>query len=331
MRKIQQARKILAIIIIAGLLLFARTGYLLVRPGSAENLTNFVSVDNGDKDHRGKFFLVTVSQQSASPVLLLYGLINPIIDVQQRREAIPPNMDPEEYRELMQKWMQESQNLAKVIALRRHGIEVPIDSDGVEVVDVGDDSPAKEILQPGDVILSVDGREVLLAEDLVNQVQTRPIGEPVDLEILRDGQKKSVSISTTSHTEQPQKAAIRVLVQTLNWQPQLPVEIEIEVGEITGPSAGMMFVLEILNQLDAGDLTGGKQIAGTGTINLQEEVGPIGGVRQKVRASENAGAQYFLVPQENYEEAKTAARDIQLVPVTTLDEAMRFLNDIADE
>jgi PDZ domain-containing protein len=329
MRNTVQARKVLAIIVVAALLLFVQTGYLLVRPGSAENLAQFVAVVNGEGEHEGTFYLVTVTQQGASPALLLFGLANPIVDVRPKRETIPPQMDPDEYRELMRQWMEESQNLAKVIALRRYGIEVPIDSDGVEVVEVGVDSPAENILKAGDVIRSVDGKNVRLAEELVDQVQSRTIGETVELELIRGGETIIVSVPTITHTEQPERAAIRVMVKTLNWQPQLPVEIDIQVGEITGPSAGMMFVLEILNQLDPRDLTGGYGIAGTGTINLKEEVGSIGGVRQKVRASENAGARYFLVPEENYEEALTAVRNIELVPVSTLEEVMRFLEDIA--
>lgn len=326
-----QIRRAIGALIIAGSLIFARTGYLLVRPGSAEDLARFVAVADGDEADTGTFYLVTVTQQNASPLLLLYALADPIVDLQPSRRVLPEGMEPEEYRELMSRWMEESQNLAKVIALRRFGVEVPIESDGVEVVNIAEDSPAQGILQPGDIIASVDGKSILLAEELVSKVQLRPIGEPVSLEVIRAGEKMTVTIPTTAHADLPEKAAIRVMIQTLNWQPQLPRDINIQVGEITGPSAGMMFVLEILNQLEPRDLTAGKKISGTGTINLKEEVGAIGGVRQKVRAAEKAGAQYFLVPLENYEEAKQAVRTIQLVPVKTLADVIRFLDDIAKE
>lgn len=331
MRRMRQIHKpFIAFLIIGGLaaIFFARTGYLLVRPGSAEDLSRFVTVQNGDADDNGTFFLVTVTQQHASPVLMLYALLAPNVDLQQRRQVIPPGMDPKEYQELMQRWMEESQNLARVIALRRQGFEVPIESDGVEVVEVGEDSPAKGVLQAGDIIRGVDGEPVFLAEELVRMVQLRPIGNPVSLRILRDNQEKTVTVDTTSHTEQPDKAAIRVLIHTLNWQPRLPKEIEIETGEITGPSAGLMFVLEILNQLDPADITTGRKIAGTGTINLQEEVGPIGGVRQKVVAAEKAGAEFFFVPLDNFADAQLAARRITLVPVGSLEEALQFLQDL---
>jgi PDZ domain-containing protein len=329
----RQIRKpFIASLIVGGLvaIIFARTGYLLVRPGSAEDLSKFVTVQNGDVDDNGMFFLVTVTQQYASPVLVLYALLAPNVDLQQRRQLIPPGMDSKEYQQLMQRWMEESQNLARVIALRRQGFEVPIDSDGVEVVEVGEDSPAKGILHAGDIIRGVDGEPVFLAEELVRMVQLRPVGNPVLLHILRDNREETVTVDTASHTEQPDKAAIRVLIHTLNWQPRLPKEIEIKTGEITGPSAGLMFVLEILNQLDSSDIAAGRKIAGTGTINLQEEVGSIGGVRQKVAAAEKAGAEFFFVPQENFADAQLAARRITLVPVGSLDEALQFLQDLQE-
>ncbi|MCW3489925.1 YlbL family protein [Dethiobacter alkaliphilus] len=321
---------IVTVLFIGYTLLFVPTGYLLVRPGSAEDLAGFVTVEEGDKDHSGRFYLVTVMQQDASPLLLVYGLVNPIIDLQLQRQVVPPHMDPEEFRDLMEQWMQESQNLASTIALRRLGFDVPVESDGVKVAEVGEDSPAQGILETDDIILAVDGREVYLAEELINAVQSRPVGDPVRLRITRDRQMMDVSIPTTNHTDQPEKAAIRVFVQTLNWQPRLPRDVTIDVGQIGGPSAGLMFVLEIINQLDPRDLTAGRQIAGTGTINLQEEVGSIGGVRQKVRAAENAGAEYFFVPQENYEEAVMAVRHIELVPVETLGEALQFLEGLQE-
>ena len=334
MRRIHGFRKlvftVLAVLLIGSALLFLRTGYLLVRPGTAENLAGFVTVEEGEKDHDGSFYLVTVMQQDASPLLLLYGLANPIIDLQLQQRVLPPDMEPEEYRKLMEAWMEESQNLASTIALRRLGYEVPVESDGVLVVEVGEDSPALGILQAEDIIQAVDGRQVYLAEELVSAVQDRSVGTPVELTLDRDGEAVTVTIPTTNHTDQPDKAAIRVLVQTLNWQPQLPRQVEIDVGQIGGPSAGLMFVLEIINQLDPRDLTAGLQIAGTGTIDLEEEVGSIGGVRQKVRAAENAGAEYFFVPLDNYEEAQTAVRHIELVPVGTLAEALEFLDEKVD-
>lgn len=323
------ARYALIVLVVAGLL-FLRTGYLVVRPGSALDLSTLVSVESvtGEEDE-GSFYLVTVVQKEATPLQLLQAIIDSDVDLRHKSRYMPPGLNKEEYREIMKQWMIESQTLAKVIALRKKGYEVPVKSDGIKVVKIEEDSPAKGILQPGDVIVAVDGKEVYLVEELIEEVGARSAGSPVTLTVRRDSEIKELTVNTVTHLQQPDKAGIRAYVQTLNWQPVLPLEIDIQVGKITGPSAGLMFVLEILNQLDEKDLTFGHKIAGTGTINLEEEVGSIGGVRQKVRAAEEAGAEYFLVPEKNYEEAKNNARAVTVVAVRTLDEALHFLEGLS--
>lgn len=325
MNIVRRIRQIVVILLVSSVLLFARTGYILMRPGSAENLAGLVTVEGGAKEEEGRFYLVTVTQQNASPLLFLYALLSRNVDLAPSRQIIPPGMDEQRYTDLMRRWMDESQNLASVIAFRRKGLDVPIKSDGVEVVEVGEDSPAQGILAAGDIVLAVDGHSVALADELVRMVQLRRIGEPVTLRLLRAGREMTVSISTASHPERVEKAALRVLVQTLNWQPVLPLDVTIDAEEITGPSAGLMFVLEILDQLDPQKLTAGRLIAGTGTINLQEQIGAVGGVRQKVAAAAAAGAEFFLVPQGNYEEAVTAGQRVKIIPVSTLAEALDFL------
>jgi PDZ domain-containing protein len=108
-----------------------------------------------------------------------------------------------------------------------------------------------------------------------------------------------------------------------------PFPIEIRAGDVGGPSAGMMHTIAIVDSLTEGELTHGRVIAGTGTIDLDGNVGSIGGIRQKVVAAEAAGAEYILVPEANYESALTAERDdIEIVPVATLDQAISFLESL---
>src|SRR5690554_4131847 len=134
----KQLRRIIFIIIVGAVLIFTRTDYLLVRPGSAEDLAQLVTVQSQGEANTGAFYLVTVAQQKASPALLLYGLFDPIVDIEPSRNVIPSGMDPQEYQKIMERWMEESQNLARVIALRKFGYDVPIKSDGIEVVEVGE-------------------------------------------------------------------------------------------------------------------------------------------------------------------------------------------------
>ena len=326
MRKVGKLCVVLVIIFVLGV--FIRPDYLIVMPGTTEGLGTLIELEGETRKEEGEFFMVTVSQQHVNVWGMLYGAFHPIIDVRPVSGSIPPGMTREEYNELMKSWMQDSQNLARVIALRRAGYQVPIASEGVEVVELIDGSPAGGILKPGDIIQEVDGKEVYLAEDVVKTIQGKSIGQSVNILISRDDVLQEKVVRTASNPEQPETAALGIYVRTLNWQPLLPVSISIETGPVVGPSAGMMFVLEILDRLVPENLTRGYKIAGTGTITLDEEVGGIGGVKQKVVAAEKAGADYFLVPKENYQEAFQVARNIEIVKVGSLDEVMNFLDDL---
>jgi len=251
-----------------------------------------------------------------------------VIDRRPISGMMPPDMTREEYNNLMESWMLESKNLAKVIALRRAGYEVSIDSDGVGIAELMPGSPAEGILHAGDIIKSIDGTSVNLAEEVVSMIQGKEIGAEVKLEILREGDLEEFSVRTVPHSEFPQRAALMIYVHTENWRPLIPMDIEIDTGPVIGPSAGVMFVLELLDRLVPENLTGGFDIAGTGTITLDEKIGGIGGVKQKVAAAESAGIKYFLVPVENYEEAMEAAKAIQIVPMETLGDALTFLKSL---
>lgn len=308
---------------------FLQANYVVFRPGTAENLKEIITVENGiDQSEEGSFFLVTVAQQPANLMLLMGSVITPSIELFPAWRVHPPEIDLEEYYEIERRRMRDSQHLAKIIALRRVGYEVPIISDGILVVETMEDSPARDILQPGDVITGLDGEPVNLAEELVQKIQERPVGADVYLTFKRDDSVFTEAVSTVPHTEDREKAGLRVFIRTLDWEPQLPVEIDIGTGAIAGPSAGLMFVLEIINQLEDDDISHGKKIVGTGTIDIREDVGPIGGIRQKIAAAEAIGADFFLVPAENMQDAKRAARNVQLVEVNTLQEALNFLDSI---
>ncbi len=319
---------LLAVIGLLIIAIFFRTNYVLLKPGSAEDLRPLITVEGADQEDTGKLFLVTVAQQRANVFQALYGILHPHIEVQPLADVLPRGMNQQEYRELLDMWMQESQLLAQLIALRRAGYQVDIISEGTIIEGFLDDSPSKGILKQGDIIIAVDGVSVAMANEVITEVQNRIVGDSVQLTIIRDDVSREVDVITGTNPGNPRTPALGVYIRTLHWEPVLPVDIEMETGEIGGPSAGLMFVLEILNQLTPGDITGGRLIAGTGTIDTNEQVGRIGGVFQKVIAAERSGAEFFIVPQGNYEEAKQAVSDIELVPVTTLQDVLDFLEKI---
>ncbi len=314
------------VLLLGGFLI--RLDYYIAAPSRALELGNLITVDGKDPGDSGTFFLVTVSQMQAVPFTLLYALIHPHLDIKPVSEVIPVGMDKEEYRQLQAENMRESRLMAQVVALRRAGYEISIESDGVEIVGFLENAPAEPYLQLGDRLLSVDGKQILLASEVSLLVQERQVGEVVNFTLVRDGTLLELELATGEHPEEKGMPFVGIYIKTLPWEAEIPLNIAMDTGRIGGPSAGMMFTLEIINQLLDGDITAGRKIAGTGTIDFNENIGRIGGVAQKVIAAERAGAEYFLVPVANYEAAQNIARRIVVVPVDNLEQVLDFLNTI---
>lgn len=319
---------VLIIVVILTATYFVWTDYIIYVPGSIEDLKMIVSVnEEAAYENQGTFYLVTVSSFRARLLYLLWGMIHPDVDVKLLSEVIPPEMSEQEYRLIMERRMTESKLMAQAVALQRLGYNAEIISKGVVVDGFVEESPAYGILEKGDIIIAVDGHSVKHTDDAIAAVRDRSVGAPVFLTVLRGEEKFEVSITTHPSTNNPDWPVVGVYLNS-NWEITSPVDVQMETGKIGGPSAGVMFVLEIMNQLIPEDLTGGHLIAGTGTIDVNEKIGAIGGVFQKVVAAEKAGAEYFIVPEENYEEASKASREIVLVPVSTLQDVIDFLNSI---
>ncbi len=317
------------IVAVIGLLgYYIQLDYYVVRPSRAVDLKGIVTVEDYDTADNGSFYLLTVTQHRANLFAAAYGYLHPQMRLNPRERVIPRDMDEEEYRELLREHMTESKHIAQVVALRRAGYDVDLESDGVEVIDFLVDAPAEGYLETGDIINYVDNTPVMLASEVQLLVKERDVGDEVIMDIMRNARELRLSVPTSSHPDDEEMPFLGIYIQTLPWEPVIPLDITMDTGNIGGPSAGLMFVLEILNQLTPDDLSGGKQIAGTGTIDLDERVGRVGGVPQKVFAAENAGIEHFIVPEKNYEDARMAAQEIQLVPVSDLEEVLQFLVEL---
>lgn len=318
----------LLVAIVGGNLYFSRR-YILLLPGITRDLQKIITVESGRKDARGKFFLVAVTSAPANVLTLGYAMLTGTGELQNREEVIPEGWTQEEWQNYLKRWMQESQTIAKIVALREVGLNTELKSDGVEVVKVTAGSPAEGYINQGDLILAVDSQPVRFADEVVRIVQNRKVGDPVDFTIKRGEEKQTVTVNTVANKKEKNKPMVGVIVQTHNL-PALPLTVDIQTGEIGGPSAGLMFTLAIIDQLDPTDLTRGYTIAGTGTISPDGTVGPIGGVREKVVTAERDGAQYFFSPMENAADARKAAKKIKVVPISTLGDALRFLRQLPE-
>lgn len=214
-----------------------------------------------------------------------------------------------------------SQDTAVAIAMKELGLTV---TPRIEVAAVDPGMPAIDKLQVRDIFLKVDGAKVEKAEDIVNAVGAHGPGDPVHLVMLRNGKRLAVDIEPVDKDGSPKVGV------TLGIGYQFPFQVRINVPQdIGGPSAGLMFSLAVYDTLTPGSLTGGHVIAGTGEIEPDGSVGPIGGIQQKIAAADAAGAELFFVPPDNCVDVTGLDPDLQLVKADTMHDARIALDDFA--
>jgi len=328
MRKDKLTKGIGILIILFIIINFIPTPYYVMSPGIAEELGPIITVENGHKDNiKGSFLLTAVGSQKATIWDYIYvNTFNPDgFELEILSEQLPEGIDMEKYLQMMSDLMEESKMTAEAVALRKLGYEVKVQGEGVEIIEVLEASQAYNELKNGDIIKNIDGQKVEIASEAVDIIRNREVGDEVNIEVIRDNERLAFTVETIELSESPGKPSIGILIRTKNLDYEFPIQVSYDTGNIVGPSAGGMFALEIYNQLVEEDLTDGKRIAGTGTINLEGEIGQIDGIVQKIIAAENAEAEIFIVPQENYEKAKTVETNLKLVPVETFDDAIEFL------
>lgn len=232
-------------------------------------------------------------------------------------ELFPPGQTAQQTQAQDTEQMASSQELATAAALTQLHIKYQTN---VEVLGTVAGYPASKVLKAGDIIEAVDGKPVTGQSSLSSMINAHPAGTTLQLTVLRGGKTLTVPVaSKTSGTT----AVIGVRVQQ---RYQFPFTVKISVGNIGGPSAGMMFALGIIDKLTPMDLTGGRFIAGTGEITASGQVGPIGGIQQKMVAARGAGATVFLTPAGNCSDTAGAVpAGLRLVKVSTLSGAISDL------
>lgn len=310
--------------------------YYIYKPGVAEELSRMVEVDYGTHSS-GEFHLVTVSGSQASPIDYLVAKFVDFHDISPLEEAIPEDFTDEEYRYYQLKMMKTSKNASKVVAYHEAGKNVTVDWNGVFVVRTMNNMPAKDVLQIGDRIIRVDKLDVKEPADLTEYVQGKSENETVEITFERDGQLLTDTIKLQHFENDSSRVGIGIQL-IADRSVKVEPEVKIESGNIGGPSAGLMFALEIYDQLVDEDITKGYKIAGTGEIDFDGNVHRVGGVDKKVIAAHRKDVEIFFVPNEggnadsNYELAKQTAEKIKtemkIVPIDTFKEALYYLDQL---
>ncbi len=311
--------------------------YIALSPGPAEDTLQIVQV-SGTRAYSsaGELLLTTVSLDPQLDVVeWIRGAFSPRVEELPRRQLIPPGHGLDEVLQANVQLMTDSQHDAAIAALHELGYQFDTDYDGATVEAIADDGSVTDgALQVGDVITAVDGETVTDNRDVVRMVGEHAVGDTVTFTVQRGDETRTADVTLVENPQQPGTPFVGITVSSYL---QLPVDIQIDAGQIGGPSAGLMFALSIVDKLGADDLTGGQVIAGTGEIDRAGNVGPIGGIQQKVigavdRGGDRRPASVFLVPEDNLAAARHAAvdRDVLLVPVGTLHDAVQALQSLRD-
>ncbi|MBD0318095.1 MAG: PDZ domain-containing protein [Thermoleophilia bacterium] len=313
---------------LAAVLFVVPSDHYLFLPDPARPVDPLVSVPGETTDagegEDGGFYMVDIVVRRASLFERLFPGVQKGASLHPREAVNPQGVSESQRRQTSLNQMSRSQEIAVTVALRSLGRKVGIRRRGVEVVTVLPGAPADGVLEVGDVIVAARGERVGSPAELVRAMRPVRPGERVDLEVVRSSRRRALSLSTRQAQDDAGRAVFGVIVeQAADFR--FPIDVEIDAGDIGGPSAGLAFALEVADELGR-DLDGGRRIAATGELDLAGEVGTIGGIEQKTIGAREAGADLFLVPDANAAAARRAAGDdLDVVAVSSFREAISRL------
>ena len=321
-------RGAMVLLLVAAALLatFVRVPYFVFRPGSVQPLSTKVMITTGQRfNATGEIHFTTVRQDATvNGWEWLEARMKPSLTLIEE-DRVLGGRSRDENRTFNMQLMRVSKSTAVAVALRHLGVD-PFRATGVGLAEVG--GPSTGLLTTDDVILTVDGEPVLQAMDLVEVIRERGPGDVIDLvvEPVRGGESRMVSVVLGARDDDQTVGFMGVVPQT-RWEDveDLPVDVLVNTGRVGGNSAGLALTLSILDLITPGELTGGLQVATTGTIDPAGVVGPIGGIVQKVVAARDGGIDLFLVPASEADQAREHAGDMAVEGVATLDDALAAL------
>jgi len=330
-------------LVLLGVLSAVPAPYVIEQPGPVFNVLGTTEGDDGDVplievhdaqtyDTGGTLDMLTVQlvgnpQRSPGWLDIVSAWFDPSRAVVPMDLYFPPGVTTEQRDEQNATLMVDSQQDSVAAALRELGYEVP---EHVIAAQIAEGGPAQGVLQLDDEIVAVNGTAVAGLESLRAAITANGTDAPASIDIVRGGVASTVQITPTTATASDGSTSTVIGIGTKITY-DLPVDITIQLDNVGGPSAGMMFALGMIDLLTPGELNGGEDVAGTGTIDADGNVGPIGGIRQKLFGAKDAGADWFLAPADNCDEVTGHVPDgLTVFAVKTLDDSLAALDAIAD-
>ncbi|WP_022871833.1 YlbL family protein [Nesterenkonia alba] len=323
--------------------LFLPAPYLMESPGPTFDTTGEIEREDGEElpvitvsgadtyPTEGQLALTTVYVSGAptstvSGFEALSGWISPTVDLTPHELVYPSGTTEQEVRERNEAAMTSSQELAFAAALDQQGIDYAVTLFVAGFTEEAEAAGVADQLRVDDQILAAAGEEITGIEGLRSAVN-EAAGEPIELTVLRDGEELTVEVPTYQEADGEYYVGI-----LLGSEFDFPYGIDIRLSEnVGGPSAGLMFALGIIDTMTEESLTGGEHWAGTGTVDPDGTVGPIGGIPQKIVGARDEGAEYFLAPRQNCGELEGRRVDgLDVYGVDDVDEAVSVVEAVRD-
>ena len=312
-----------------------RLPYYLISPGSvrpSETRVEVVGAKSYEND--GEVLFTTVFVDQATPALMIRAWLDDAVDIRTQDEMYPDGDKKASQQQNLAR-MDMSKMTATLVALQRLGIDATVSAHGARVLGVAPDAPSNGVLKPNDVITEVDGVEVAMPADIAPELADHQPGQQVEVTVQRpagDGTTvdKDLDVTLGAASDDPARPVLGIEAEAYDPTIDSPVQVTVDSGTVSGPSAGLAWTLAIIDRMTPGSITDDRRVAVTGEILSDGSVGPIGGIEQKVAAVRRAGVPMFIYPASTPEAEQKAMRVIagdavELRPVATLDEALDVL------
>ncbi len=317
------------IIVIASILPFGlmKTDYYFMAPGPPYQWDIEIEGANA-YDYQGNLYQLTVRRDEANYFTYIWAKVDNSVDLYSREVILPKGVTPQELSEISMQNMKTSENVAIAVALNFLDYEIQTQGDGVLVVGVMDDSPVAGKLFKEDLIISINNEVINSTTEFIALLRTYEIGDIVSIGLIRKDNEISIETKLIEHIDYENEPMVGFLASTPNERFVFPISVDIDTGNVGGPSAGLMMALNVYNSLTEFDITKGLKVAGTGTIEIDGSVGPVGGVKQKVIAAKNAGSSLILVPIANFDDVKSYIDEgTNIVAVESFNEALNVISE----
>ncbi len=314
----------LVAIAVVAILYVTPSDHFIFLPARAQPLAPQVVVEGEKPGDDGGVYYVAVNVRKATLLERFFPSLYEGSTLVPEGDVLPPGLDEDARRESELAAMQRSQRVAAAVALRSAGYDVETSAMGVLVTTVFRATPAVGKLRPGDIVEAVDGSRVRTPAALGRLIRGKPVGSQVRLRLRRGSKVRTIRLSTVASPDDAARPIVGIGIEPA-LTISLPLEVDIDLGRVGGPSAGLAFALDILEELGR-NIDGGRRVAATGELALDGTVRSVGGVKQKTIGARRAGVDVLLVPAgDNAAEARRHAGDLRVLPVRTFRQALQAL------